>query len=123
YDVVLAAEESRRAGELAALLAVAVDPARSVPALPAYAIHADTLLGKSLVWQGDFEAAARHLRRAVGASPVGRPDPVDDGILARAYLSLVLAMGGSIREAGELADEALGLGRAAGWSDDVQSTS
>jgi len=123
YDVDLAARESRRAGDLAALLAVEVDPVRAVPALPAYAIHADTTLGKSLVWQGDLEAAGRHLRRVVAASPTDRADPVDDGILARAYLSLVLAMGGSIREAGELAEEALGLGRAAGWSDDVQSTS
>ena len=123
YDVDLAAQESRRAGELAAMLAVQVDPVRAVPALPAYAAHADTLLGKSLVWQGDLLAAEEHLRRAVASSPTDRPDPVDSGILARAYLSLVLAMGGQIGEAGDLAEEALGLGRAAGWSDDVQSTS
>ncbi len=123
YDVDLAAHESRRAGELAALLSIPVDPFRAVPALPAYATHADTLLGKSLVWQGDFVTAEQHLRRAVAASSPVRPDPVDSGILARAYLSLVVAMGGSLREAGELAEEALALGRAAGWSDDVQSTS
>ena len=123
YDVDLAAEESRRAGELVATVAVQVDPVRAVPALPAYAAHADTLLGKSLVWLGDLEGAEDHLRRAVAASPADRPDPVDTRILACAYLSLVLAMGGQIREAGELAEEALGLGRASGWSDDVQSTS
>jgi len=123
YDVDLAAAESRRAGELAAVLAVQPDAARPVPALASYVALADTLLGKSLVWQGDLGRAEDHLRRAVAASPSDRPDPVDSGILARAYLSLVLAMAGSIREAGDLAEEALGLGRAAGWSDDVQSTS
>jgi LuxR family transcriptional regulator, maltose regulon positive regulatory protein len=122
YDVDLAAVESRRAGELAAALSIHVDQARAVPALAAYAAHADTLLGKSLVWQGDFADAEVHLRRAVAAAPPERPDPVDSGILARAYLSLVLAMAGSTHEAGDLAEGALSLGRAAGWSDDVQST-
>jgi LuxR family maltose regulon positive regulatory protein len=123
YDVDLAALESRRAGELVTSLAMWAEPAWGVPALASYAALADTLLGKSMIWKGALDEAEERLRRAVAASPPGRPDPVDGGILARGYLSLALAMRGSIREAGELAEEALGLGRAAGWADDVQSTS
>lgn len=122
-DVATAAAESRRAAELGMVLLTRAEPVHTSPALASYVAHADTLLGKSLVWQGDLVAAEEHLRRAIAAAPVGRPDPVDTGILARAYLSLVLAMRGALNNARELADEALALGHAAGWSDDVQSTS
>ena len=66
-------------------------------ALPSYRAFADLLLGKSLVWQGRLEEAETCLVRAASSSPGSRPDPVDGGLLASAYLSLVLAMRGALR--------------------------
>ena len=122
YDVSSTAVESRRAVELGAALHAQVVPVHVAPAVASYVALAETLLGKSLVWEGDLAGAERHLRSAAEATPPDRPDPVDSGILARAYLSLVLAMRGSLGEARDLAEQALDLSRAAGWSDDVQST-
>jgi LuxR family maltose regulon positive regulatory protein len=91
-------------------------------ALPSYRAYADLLLGKSLVWQGRLEEAERCLVR-VASSPGTRPDPVDGGLLASAYLSLVLAMRGALGQATTHAEHALTLGDARGWSDEIQSTS
>jgi LuxR family maltose regulon positive regulatory protein len=56
--------------------------------------------------------------------PAGhRQDPVDGGLLASAYLSLVLAMRGALGQATTYADHALALGDAQGWADEIQSTS
>ncbi len=120
YDVVLAASECERALGLAE----SVDPGAVAhwPALPSYLAFADLLLGKSLVWQGRLEEAEACLVR-VASSPGSRPDPVDGGLLASAYLSLVLAMRGALSQATVHAEHALTLGDARGWSEEIQSTS
>jgi LuxR family maltose regulon positive regulatory protein len=120
YDVVLAASECERALRLAD----SVDTGAVAPwsALPSYRAYADLLLGKSLVWQGRLEEAETCLVR-VASSPGNRPDPVDGGLLASAYLSLVLAMRGALGQATAHAEHALTLGGARGWSDEIQSTS
>jgi LuxR family maltose regulon positive regulatory protein len=119
YDVVLAAAECERA-----LCLVESVPAAAVAqwtALPSYRAYADLLLGKSLVWQGRLEEAEESLQRAASA-PGRRADPVDGGLLASAYLSLVLAMRGALRQATVHAELALSLGRTRGWADELQST-
>ena len=76
-------------------------------------------------WSG--RAASRRPRPAWCASrrrrQGPRPDPVDGGLLASAYLSLVLAMRGALGQATAHAEHALALGGARGWSDEIQSTS
>jgi len=48
---------------------------------------------------------------------------VDGVLLASAYLSLVLAMRGALSQATTYAEQALALGGAQGWADEIQSTS
>ncbi len=120
YDVVLAASECERALRLAD--SVDAGAVAQWSALPSYRAYADLLLGKSLVWQGRLEEAETFLMR-VASSPGNRPDPVDGGLLASAYLSLVLAMRGALGQATAHAEHALKLGGARGWSDEIQSTS
>ncbi len=48
---------------------------------------------------------------------------MDGDLLASAYLSLVLAMRGALRQATTHADHALALGGSQGWSEEIQSTS
>jgi LuxR family maltose regulon positive regulatory protein len=93
------------------------------PALPSYRAFAALLLGKSLVWQGRLQEAETCLVLAASSPVVHRQDPVDGGLLASAYLSLVLAMRGALRQATTYADHALALGHAQGWADEIQSTS
>ena len=121
YDVVLAADECERALRLAD--SVEAGAVAQWPALPSYRAFADLLLGKSLVWQGRLEEAETCLVRAASSSPGSRQDPVDGGLLASAYLSLVLAMRGALGQATAHAEHALTLGGARGWSDEIQSTS
>ena len=121
YDVVLAADECERA--LALGDSVEAGAVAQWTALPSYRAFADLLLGKSLVWQGRLEEAEGSLMRAASSGPGRRPDPVDGGLLASAYLSLVLAMRGALRQATAHAEHALSLGGARGWSDEIQSTS
>jgi LuxR family maltose regulon positive regulatory protein len=121
YDVVLAAAECQRALELADTVdggAVAL-----WPALPSYRAFADLLLGKSLIWQGRLEEAETCLVLAASSGTGHRRDPVDSGLLASAYLSLVLAMRGALSQATMRAERALELGGAQGWADEIQSTS
>lgn len=121
YDVVAAAAECERALELADSVDAGV--LAQWPAFPSYRSYADLLLGNSLVWQGRLEEAVTCLRRVARSSAGSRPDPVNAGLLASAYLSLVLAMGGGLTEATGHAERALTLGGARGWSDEIQSTS
>ena len=121
YDVVVAADECERALRLAS--SVGTGAVVDWPALSSYRAFAELLLGKSLVWQGRLDEAETCLVRAASSAAGGRPDPVDGGLLASAYLSLVLAMRGSLRQATTYAEHALALGGAEGWSDEIQSTS
>ena len=121
YDVVQAADECRRALELADSVDGGV--VAQWPALPAYRAFADLLLGKSLIWQGRLDEAETCLVLAASSGAGHRQDPVDSGLLASAYLSLVLAMRGALSQATSRADHALELGDAQGWADEIQSTS
>ena len=121
YDVVLAAAECERALRLAD--SVDGGAVAQWPALPSYRAFADLLLGKSLVWQGRLEEAETCLVRSPPSSRAAAPDPVDGGLLASAYLSLVLAMRGALSQATTHAEHALALGGAQGWADEIQSTS
>ncbi|HEU4946335.1 MAG TPA: LuxR C-terminal-related transcriptional regulator [Kribbella sp.] len=117
YDLVAATAHSARALELAAGIS-----SMEVPALPQYVAFAHVLRGASLTWQGKLIAAESHLRQATIPRPVpGVPDWEDAVVLARAYLSLVLAMQGSSLEAHVQAEAALDIADRAGWTDDVQS--
>jgi LuxR family maltose regulon positive regulatory protein len=121
YDVVLAAAECQRALELADTVDGGV--VALWPALPSYRAFADLLLGKSLIWQGRLEEAETCLVLAASSGTGHRRDPVDSGLLASAYLSLVLAMRGALSQATMRAERALELGGAQGWADEIQSTS
>jgi LuxR family maltose regulon positive regulatory protein len=121
YDVILAAEECERALRLAD--AAETGARAHWPALPSYRMYADLLLGKSLIWQGRLAEAESCLVLAASVVAGNRQDPVDGGLLASAYLSLVLAMRGALREATTHADHALALGGSQGWSEEIQSTS
>jgi len=121
YDVVRAAEECERALRLTDSVGGAA--VAQWPALPSYRAYADLLLGKSLVWQGRLEEAETSLVLAASSATGHRQDPVDGGLLASAYLSLVLAMRGELRQATTYAEHALALGGAQGWADEIQSTS
>ncbi len=121
YDVVLAAAECERGVRL--VDSVDGGAVAQWTALPSYRAFADLLYGKSLVWQGRLEEAETSLQRAASSAQGRRADPVDGGLLASAYLSLVLAMRGSLRQATAHAEHALTLGGTRGWSDEIQSTS
>jgi LuxR family transcriptional regulator, maltose regulon positive regulatory protein len=121
YDVLLAADECERALRLAD--SVDGGTVAHWPALPSYRSFGNLLLGKCLVWQGRLEDAETFLVLAASSAAGHRQDPLDGGLLASAYLSLVLAMRGALTQATVHADRALALGGAEGWADEIQSTS
>jgi len=121
YDVILAADECERALGLAD--SVEGGAVAHWPALPSYRAFGDLLLGKSLIWQGRLEQAETSLVLAASSAAGHRQDPVDGGLLASAYLSLVLAMRGALGQATSYAERALALVGTQGWADEVQSTS